>query len=510
MRQDRSRAPRAAGRQPEIALIALLAALPAIAGCRDEKIVKVPVEVPVEVERPLFEPPPPGAASFLGFSDEATDFTVCGACHIGQQSSWQGTAHANAWDDLQNSGHAQALCENCHAVSEFGNEAAADVAWTATLDPRYHDVQCESCHGPGEGHVMDPDASQPLASADVSSTATNGCGECHKDTHHPFVEQWEMSAHSGVVGFAADRPECESCHRGQATLRAWGETAEYVEKNDPTHLAITCVVCHDPHDATNAHQLRFPVNTTSIDEHLCARCHDRRTVPDPTSSHGLAPHAPESELLMGEAGWFPPGLAINRGDIVATHGSSANPELCATCHVSTFTVTDAATGGFVLNATGHTFEPIPCLDAQGVPTTGPCPLDTTSRSFNGCVASGCHGSEQAAFSALTLASARIEARATDLMNQLLVVDPGLNAAGGEIDASDSTFTVAEGAYFNYNMAFQGSSGEVFGSTTHNPFLMEALLVASIQEVESFYGVPVPSVRRDWAVELQTILDRAPR
>ena len=80
---------------------------------------------------------------------------------------------------------------------------------------------------------------------------------------------------------------------------------------------------------------------------------------------------------------------------MATHGSSANPGLCATCHVNRFTVTDSATGAFTLQVVGHTFQAIPCVDAQGAPTTdADCTL--SQRTFRACTASGCHGSESAA------------------------------------------------------------------------------------------------------------------
>ena len=82
-------------------------------------------------------------------------------------------------------------------------------------------------------------------------------------------------------------------------------------------LAITCGVCHDPHNGQYEGQLRRPIATVSVEEHLCASCHDRRTVPDPTSSHGLEPHAPETALLAGDAGWFPPNANIDQGEIIA-------------------------------------------------------------------------------------------------------------------------------------------------------------------------------------------------
>lgn len=447
-------------------------------------------------DRPLYEDPASGAMGFLGYFDEADGLTACGNCHIGVQSQWETTAHADAWAGLQESGGAQAFCEGCHTVSELGNTVSEPAGWNVVPEDRYHDVQCESCHGPGINHVQNPDASQPFAGLAVGLDLTTGCAECHQGTHHPFAEEWAQSGHA-VVGFAAGRDGCNGCHSGNGALDRWGIDVDYTERDaaeagDP--LPITCGVCHDPHGSSNDAQLRFPIDTPDIDRNLCAQCHNRRTVPDPNSSHGLHPHSPEAALLEGDVGWFPPGLNVDRGQIIATHGSEANPNYCATCHVNAFEVTDPESGDHVFNATGHLFAAVPCLDAQGVPTPGDCGLSETERSFEGCTAAGCHGSPQAALSALTTASLRLETLVDELESLLAQVDPNGEDAGGEIDAADPTFTVAEGAFFNMELAAFGGEGrpdpllEFAGSATHNPFLTEQLLISSISAVEDEYGV----------------------
>lgn len=490
-----------------------------LGACEDTKI--------IEVERPFFEDPPAQAAGFLGYSDEARKLTVCGNCHIGQQGAWEGTAHADAWATLQAAGGGQPFCETCHAVSQSGNATSGDGGWPATQDVRYQDVQCENCHGPGEIHVSNPDASQPLASAAIrienggtegaliAAQADNGgCGECHSGDHHPFVEEWAQSPHAMIVGFAADREECASCHRGQGTLEAWGENADYIEKDGPA-LPVTCAVCHDPHGSPNAKQLRFPINTTSIENHLCARCHNRRTIPDPNSSHGLEPHSPESALLVGDAGWFPPNSNIDQGTIRGTHGSAANPTLCARCHLPSFEISDQLTGEFVFNSTGHLFRPIPCTDAAGIPLPfqDDCELTVSARSFQACTGGACHGSEEAAFSAVTAATTRIQRLVDELEELLEEVDPNLDGPGGAIDAANPTFTVAEGAFFNLELAQFGNAtfgtDNILGSTVHNPFLVEALLIASINAVEEEFGVQA-NVAADWDAELRDVLQRAGR
>ena len=47
---------------------------------------------------------------------------------------------------------------------------------------------------------------------------------------------------------------------------------------------------------------------------------------------------------------------------------------------------------------------------------------------------------------------------------------------------------------------------VLGSSTHNPFLVEALLIASIEAVEEEYEDVLPRVSgRDWEAEIQRVL-----
>jgi predicted CXXCH cytochrome family protein len=482
----------------------------ALTSCTDEQI--------IYRERPIFNEPAEAALDFVGYSDptDADDpnLTVCGNCHIGQQAEWEGTAHADAWAGLQSSDHAQAFCEACHTVNSFGNTVeettpgTAEGGWVAVADERYHDVQCESCHGPGLPHIRNPDAldTRPMAPIEVGSDLTFGCGECHSGTHHPFVEEWSESPHGNMnaypAGRGADAGGCFFCHSGEGALQKWGVKADYLEKetllnSDSEFAHITCAVCHDPHANDNEGQLRFPVNTAAVENHLCAQCHDRRTEPDPGSSHGLEPHSPETDLLVGFAGWFPPNSEINQGAILGTHGSSANPELCATCHVVGYSATNE--DGETFFSVGHGFRAAPCVDANGIPSGAEdCAISTTARSFDGCVAGGCHGTQDAAAAALQAGVTSVLDRAQTLHDLLVQVDPNLTDAGGAIDPRDPTFTVAEGAFFNYSLAHHGTELTASAtrqdsllafapSTTHNPFLIESLLIASINAVESEYA-----------------------
>ncbi len=442
-----------------------------IAGCVDTE--KVFVEVPP------YEDPPAGAAGFLGYTNSQSKLPVCGNCHIGQHSEWKNTGHAQAWADLQASGHASASCEGCHSVGALGNPVTDPmVGYAATRDERYHDVQCESCHGPGLQHVTNPDASQPLASIEVGTDLTSGCGECHQGTHNPFIEEWSASRHARRTNSASTREACVACHEARGVFAAWGMDAEYIERTASGVIPVVCAVCHDPHDATNTKQLRFPIDVPNVDTNLCMKCHHKRAVPDP-ESNSRAPHSPQGPLLLGEdVGWIPPNFQYPTIQIVGTHGTEANPRLCATCHVSRLEVTDAATGSFVFQATGHLFKAIPCLDAQGRPTADD-DCEITERTFTACAASGCH-TPTSARSALVVARGRLASLAGQVTSLLAQVP------ASEFVNNDYLITTAEGARFNRDLAEQP------GSAIHNPFLVEALLTASIQQLKSQYGLSVPA------------------
>jgi predicted CXXCH cytochrome family protein len=499
----------------------LVAALVLVVGaCTDDEVF---------VERPAFDQPTDQVNKFLGYvGDPADKLPVCGSCHATFLGQWRGHPHSDAWEDLQASGHASASCEPCHTISENGNPAEGDAGWVATGDVRYLDVQCESCHGSGWEHVNDPsESTAPLCSIQADVDATTGCGECHQGTHHPFVEQWSLSAHGNTSAYARGNPECQECHEGRVALeQKFSEVSDYLEKDGAQTFSIVCVVCHDSHGSEYEHQLRAPIDVASRD-HLCIRCHSRQGTPP--SSHG--PHGAQGLLLLQtDIGWLPGDFA---GPEPPAHGNLAiNPELCITCHVNHFDVTDPATGDFVFTSVGHTFEAIPCLDAQGIPEAPGTECLLTERDFRACA--GCHNSESAARSLFVEnrdsinvlldllwvdddANGAMDITDSGLLPQILALNPTDTT---EFDPRDQLVTVAEGAFWNAQIAhtsereyfadaifYVGLAGgdesdppdgipdgiaweshEVSGDGVHNPDFVKQLLEASIQAVIDRYGL----------------------
>jgi Cytochrome c554 and c-prime len=500
---------------PRRAIIAL--GLSALLGCTDT----------VFRDREPFNPPIDTKAGLLGYFTVSTKQTTCGNCHTEKQADWVQTKHASAYADLIGSNHAQSSCYSCHTVSANGNLATAPAGWDAKQDSVYYDVQCESCHGPGFTHVQAPSLENiPLAheailanpaSATDNTAKKESCGSCHSGIHTPFEEEWAQSGHGRPLReddgtFVADvSPTCGSCHEGHKILEAWNVVTNYAERDSAGsehYFGITCPVCHDPHGTAKGAdgkplpgQLRFPIDVADPNINLCMKCHQRRSVPDQASSRG--PHAPQGPLLLGDAGYHPQGLDP---DVVqpTSHGSSANPRLCAGCHVNGFTVTDKETGAFTFQSVGHLFRPTPCLDASGKPVAdNTCPHTTTARSWAACAASGCHNTAANAVTAF-----RDDSTSLDQLTKTIWDDKNGNdkvdaspTDGGllsdqtsipttEYQTNDNNVTPAEGAVFNVRMLRTVNGGDKsYG--VHNPFLAKALLRANVVELHDVYGVPLP-------------------
>ena len=272
---------------------------------------------------------------------------TCLVCHKGQWGAglfvpdmfapWLGTQHATMFTRGINgvaSDHYSGACFGCHTVgfddgaaNKGFDDAAGAANWSMPVMggtnwdkvvanypevARLANIQCESCHGPQDStaHTKTWDASQqsqPFQSPRISYAAEN-CATCHAAGAHHIYSEWSTLGEGGMghgnraalplgVGATGLSASCGRCHVAQGyTLYAAALNQGQIglDSKNPKLATITpasaqpvtCVACHDPHDATNPNQLRFYGDTPNLPSGfaghgmgkgaLCLTCHNSR------------------------------------------------------------------------------------------------------------------------------------------------------------------------------------------------------------------------------------------
>jgi len=309
----------------------------------------------------------------------------CMLCHTATPGvpakyyEWLGTKHAHAFEeaiDGKSTDHFNKNCISCHAVGFDGNtnsnnggfdDIASQTGWVfpTTLTNGNWDampdslknvanIQCENCHGPGSQHIF---GSPILGNPNLISVtmASGDCSQCHDSlTHHYKTQEWNNSRHAG--GVEESRADCSRCH----TAQGFANFVDGKPAVDVPYEVVTCSACHDPHDATNPHQLRSVAdvelmdNTTVVTEggagKLCMQCHISRRdavnyVETTAGNNRFGPHhGPQTDMLVG-------ANAVNYGqDIPSSAHRDVVEDSCVTCHMQE----NEGTSSFT-HAGGHTF-----------------------------------------------------------------------------------------------------------------------------------------------------------
>jgi hypothetical protein len=264
-------------------------------------------------------------------------------------------------------------------------------------------IQCENCHGPGNQHLYSQGVVGNTNAISINYAAGD-CSQCHDDlNNHYYSAEWNNSLHAAAsrTPSGISRPQCVRCHTapgftGWATAGGMALQNQYptniiwanyastnivtyisntnyptytVDRNPPntTYFPITCQACHDPHDASNPHQLRMNYNVTLSDGTVvtnagaggfCMECHNSRNgsvtnmmakypLNQPNWAGGVAfgtHDSPQGDMLEGVN-------AITYGQVIpsAPHANVVS-NTCVGCHMQTIASTDPA---FTL-AGGHT------------------------------------------------------------------------------------------------------------------------------------------------------------
>jgi hypothetical protein len=336
----------------------------------------------------------------------------CQACHNGAHApdmfaGWaetpMGTVCSRFLDGAL--GEYEASCLECHtlgysAAADNGgfDDVAAAAGWAVpetlqagTWDDllvtnagvaRFANVQCESCHGPHESTAHMTGARRVLGAGT--------CARCHDwEAHATAAYEWERSTHADtgmarsvatVETQGARVGDCARCHSAQGFL----VYAERLEAGDASPLPggeaafgvlgltdarvepVSCPACHDPHEGSNAHQLRlydaiemlpsgFGVAGAGTGA-VCMACHNSgRGLHDdahPPSGYEAPEVSAQAEILYGRNAFFVPPLGSGASNHAAIGDS------CPACHVVPAEPAEEPSAG------GHTFRIVPDLCAR--------------------------------------------------------------------------------------------------------------------------------------------------
>lgn len=340
------------------------------------------------------------AATYLGVNS-------CAFCHSGGlfapnlYEPWLQTAHASIFtksiDGLESDYHTKSsilrntVGYDTNAVNDGFDDVATGLNWifptnlisgnwTATPSAlkTLANVQCESCHGPGSEHAFGVLGSTPPyteAKAAISVSYISGsCAQCHDNlpaqTSAEIIHtEWSGSRHAVATRSpsGAGRQACVRCHTASG-FSDFTKTGIATNANT-TYEAITCAACHDPHDASNPHQLRaanaytLPEGTTVTNVGLgalCMTCHHSRNGEATNNitnyKLGLPTWAGGSSFGVHDstAGDMVEGVnAITYGKFIPSGSHSAViSNVCVGCHMQAVATTHPAFG----QAGGHTYS----------------------------------------------------------------------------------------------------------------------------------------------------------
>jgi len=103
----------------------------------------------------------------------------CQDCHPSQTEFWKQTNHANALQTLVKvKQQYNQDCLICHVtLPTYDPETVMKDNLIAGLNEEFHNVTCESCHGPGRKHAAQPEKHKPLIPDDKT------CRNCHTPEH---------------------------------------------------------------------------------------------------------------------------------------------------------------------------------------------------------------------------------------------------------------------------------------------------------------------------------------
>lgn len=138
-----------------------------------------------QVEREI-PPVEEGQAFFVGNQE-------CARCHVAEQDFWKKTQHAHAVETLEKRNKLfDQSCIGCHVVGyeKPGGSVIGKLHYEAelgsrTIEKNLEDVGCETCHGPGSNHAVNPIDTSGNPHNIVRNPGKEECMQCHVPEHSP-------------------------------------------------------------------------------------------------------------------------------------------------------------------------------------------------------------------------------------------------------------------------------------------------------------------------------------
>jgi Cytochrome c554 and c-prime/Doubled CXXCH motif (Paired_CXXCH_1) len=309
----------------------------------------------------------------LGPSPHYLGSQACTECHGNIYSTEIHTRHPGAFTEVSfkaQGGQTNSSCLPCHTVG-YGLATGFSItnkSGVFSYNTNLAGVQCENCHGPAANHAANENDPTVRPRVDLAATV---CGGCHTGPMQPTYEEWSTSEHAEVTPAAlqamgsstTNLSGCGVCHSGSVRLAMINGQNPVTLTND-YNVAITCVVCHDPHQ-TNAYpaQLRNALASTNnyfltsadvatvaaftnkynanTNINLCAQCHNDRAAAWTVTDR--APHqSSQYNLLLGSVGelaggaaTFDPGshAGLPESAYYSLSGTFYLTNQCVSCHM---------------------------------------------------------------------------------------------------------------------------------------------------------------------------------
>ncbi|MGK5084192.1 DmsE family decaheme c-type cytochrome [Bdellovibrionota bacterium FG-1] len=215
-------------------------------------------------------------------------------------------------------------CKECHekAVNSFFVGNPHSKAW----ETKEGSFSCETCHGPGDKHMKDREASSIISfnkgTKQDAQMLAKQCLTCHS-TQTGSLMYWKQGIHSRNDVSCAN---CHKMHDGQASIKPKAETCFACHKDVQSDVKkfshhpiiegkVTCADCHNPHGTLGHGNLK----ADNINQ-LCYKCHADKRGPF------IFEHPPVEENCM---------------NCHKSHGSQHEkllvrraPSLCQDCHAT--------------------------------------------------------------------------------------------------------------------------------------------------------------------------------